>query len=125
LADDGHPAPGLIIQAFSMAEASRRLGVAVAAPYPHFADREDLLAAVAIRAAELLGRQLDREAVAADPAGRLAAAAGCYVRFRHRPAGRHRRGRSGRGRGARPHRRPLPAHRPTARIVIMTSVRIL
>ena len=69
------------IQAFSMAEASRRLGVAVAAPYRHFADREDLLAAVAVRAAELLGQQLDREVVAADPAERLAAAAGCYVRF--------------------------------------------
>ena len=69
------------IQAFSMAEASRRLGVAVAAPYRHFADREDLLAAVAVRAAELLGQQLDREAVAGDPAARLAAAAGCYVRF--------------------------------------------
>jgi AcrR family transcriptional regulator len=69
------------IQAFSMAEASRRLGVAVAAPYRHFADREDLLAAVAVRAAELLGQQLDREAVAGDPAERLAAAAGCYVRF--------------------------------------------
>jgi AcrR family transcriptional regulator len=69
------------IQAFSMAEASRRLGVAVAAPYRHFADREDLLAAVAVRAAELLSQQLDREAVAGDPAARLAAAAGCYVRF--------------------------------------------
>jgi len=69
------------IRAFSMAEASRRLGVAVAAPYRHFADRDDLLAAIAVRAAELLGRQLDREVVAGDPAGRLAAAAGCYVRF--------------------------------------------
>lgn len=69
------------IQAFSMAEASRRLGVAVAAPYRHFADRADLLAAVAVRAAELLGQQLDRVVVAADPAQRLAAAAGAYVRF--------------------------------------------
>jgi AcrR family transcriptional regulator len=69
------------IRAFSMAEASRRLGVAVAAPYRHFADREDLLAAVAVRAAELLGQQLAREVVATDPAQRLAAAAGCYVRF--------------------------------------------
>jgi AcrR family transcriptional regulator len=69
------------IRAFSMAEASRRLGVAVAAPYRHFADRDDLLAAVAVRAAELLGQQLDRELAAGDPAERLAAAAGCYVRF--------------------------------------------
>jgi AcrR family transcriptional regulator len=59
----------------------------VAAPYRHFADREDLLAAVAVRAAELLGQQLDRAAVAADPAQRLATAAGAYVRFAaaHRP----------------------------------------
>ena len=34
-------------------EASRRLGVAVSAPYAHFADRDDLLAAVAVRAFEL------------------------------------------------------------------------
>lgn len=69
------------IQAFSMAEASRRLGVAVAAPYRHFADREDLLAAVAVRAAELLGQQLAHDVVATDPAQCLSAAAGCYVRF--------------------------------------------
>jgi len=69
------------IQAFSMAEASRRLGVAVAAPYRHFAGREDLLAAVAVRAAGLLGQRLGREAATGDPAERLAAAARAYVRF--------------------------------------------
>ena len=42
-------------EAFSMAEASRRLGVAASAPYRHFADRDALLAAVALRAADLLG----------------------------------------------------------------------
>jgi AcrR family transcriptional regulator len=67
--------------AFSMAEASRRLGVAPSAPYRHFADRDALLAAVAVRAAGLLGRQLDREAAAGSPRQRLAAAAGAYVRF--------------------------------------------
>ena len=36
------------VRGFSMAEASRPLGVAVSAPYAHFADRDDLLAAVAI-----------------------------------------------------------------------------
>jgi len=41
-------------EAFSMAEASRRLGVAASAPYRHFADRDALLAAVAVRAAGLL-----------------------------------------------------------------------
>jgi AcrR family transcriptional regulator len=69
------------VQAFSMAEASRRLGVAVAAPYRHFTDRDALLAAVAVRAAELLGQRLDREAASGTPAQRLAAAAQAYVRF--------------------------------------------
>jgi AcrR family transcriptional regulator len=69
------------VQAFSMAEASRRLGVAVAAPYRHFTDRDALLAAVAVRAAELLGQRLDREAASGTPARRLAAAAQAYVRF--------------------------------------------
>jgi AcrR family transcriptional regulator len=75
------------VQAFSMAEASRRLGVAVAAPYRHFADRDALLAAVAVRAAELLGEQLDLQAASGTPAERLAAAVHAYVRFAsdHRP----------------------------------------
>ena len=74
-------------RAFSMAEASRRLGVAVSAPYRHFADRDALLAAVALRAAGLLTEQFDRIAAPGDPATRLAAAAQAYVRFadRHRP----------------------------------------
>jgi AcrR family transcriptional regulator len=73
--------------AFSMAEASRRLGVAPSAPYRHFADRDALLAAVALRAAGLLAEQLDRTAAAGTPALRLAAAARAYVRFadRQRP----------------------------------------
>jgi AcrR family transcriptional regulator len=70
-------------EAFSMAEASRRLGVAASAPYRHFADRDALLAAVALRAADLLGRQLDREATSGPSAQRLAAAARTYVRFAH------------------------------------------
>jgi AcrR family transcriptional regulator len=75
------------LEAFSMAEASRRLGVAASAPYRHFADRDALLAAVAVRAAELLADQLDREVPAGPPAQRLAAAARTYVRFAsdHRP----------------------------------------
>jgi AcrR family transcriptional regulator len=68
-------------EAFSMAEASRRLGVAVSAPYRHFADRDALLAAVALRAAGLLAGQLDRTAAAGTPAQRLAAAARAYVHF--------------------------------------------
>jgi len=66
---------------FSMAEASRRLGVAPSAPYRHFADRDALLAAVAVRAAGLLGELLGRQAASGSPEQRLAAAAETYVRF--------------------------------------------
>jgi AcrR family transcriptional regulator len=67
--------------AFSMAEASRRLGVAASAPYRHFADRDGLLAAVAVRAAALLGEMLGRQTAPGPPEQRLAAAAQTYVRF--------------------------------------------
>ena len=74
------------VRDFSMAEASRRLGVTTAAPYRHFADRDELLAAVATRAltvfAEMLSTAADAAADAVDtPAQRLAAMAGAYVRF--------------------------------------------
>jgi AcrR family transcriptional regulator len=70
------------LRSFSMAEASRRLGVAVSAPYAHFADRDDLLAAVAVRAFEQFFAALGpamREF--RDPADRLSAMARAYVRF--------------------------------------------
>jgi AcrR family transcriptional regulator len=76
------------VRGFSLAEASRRLGVAVSAPYAHFADRDDLLAAVAVRAFELFYAALVPEIDSfSEPADRLAAMARCYVRFaaRHRP----------------------------------------
>jgi AcrR family transcriptional regulator len=67
------------VRDFSLAEASRRLGVTVAAPYRHFADRDDLLAAVGMRAlaafAAAEGRDTD------PPEQRLAALARGYVRF--------------------------------------------
>jgi AcrR family transcriptional regulator len=69
------------VQGFSMAEASRRLGVAVAAPYLHFADRDALLAAVAVRAEQALGQRLARVGREQDPAQRLVAAVRRYVRF--------------------------------------------
>jgi AcrR family transcriptional regulator len=70
------------VRAFSLAEASRRLGVAVSAPYAHFADRDDLLAAVAVHAYELCHRELVLGTEQfTDPAERLAAMARCYVRF--------------------------------------------
>ena len=79
------------VRDFSMAEASRRLGVTTAAPYRHFADRDELLAAVATRALTVFATMLSTDAAAdadADTvdsantsAERLAAMAGAYVRF--------------------------------------------
>jgi AcrR family transcriptional regulator len=75
------------VRNFSLAEASRRLGVTVSAPYAHFADRDDLLAAVTVHAYGLfyaeVAQEIDRFR---KPADRLAAVARAYVRF----AGRHR-----------------------------------
>jgi AcrR family transcriptional regulator len=68
------------VRNFSMAEASRRLGVAVSAPYAHFADRDELLAAVAVRAYERFYAELELSRPEA-PADRLAAIARAYVRF--------------------------------------------
>ena len=70
------------VREFSMAEASRRLGVTTAAPYRHFADRDELLAAVAARGLTVFAAMLSGAADGADtPAQRLAAMAGAYVRF--------------------------------------------
>lgn len=70
------------VRDFSLAEASRRLGVTTAAPYRHFADRDELLAAVAARALSTFAAMLaDAADAAATPAQRLAAMAGAYVRF--------------------------------------------
>ncbi len=70
------------VRGFSLAEASRRLGVAVSAPYAHFADRDELLAAVAVRAYELFYAELvPGMGHVQAPADRLAAMARGYVRF--------------------------------------------
>lgn len=70
------------VRNFSLAEASRRLGVAVSAPYAHFADRDQLLAAVKVHAYETLAADLlPALGQVPDPAGRLAAMARGYVRF--------------------------------------------
>lgn len=67
---------------FSLAEASRRVGVASSAPYAHFADRDELLAAVAVRAYQRFHAELEPAMRrTSDPAGRLAAIARAYVRF--------------------------------------------
>jgi AcrR family transcriptional regulator len=70
------------MRGFSLAETSRRLGVAVSAPYAHFKDRDDLLAAVWVRAFELFYAALvPATAEFSEPADRLAAMASAYVRF--------------------------------------------
>ena len=75
------------VRNFSLAEASRRLGVTVSAPYAHFPDRDHLLAAVSVHAYELFHAELAPELKRLEePADRLAAIAGAYVRF----AGTHR-----------------------------------
>jgi len=69
---------------FTLAEATRRAGVSVAAPYRHFANREELLATAAAQALHEM-RELELRAAAeardAGPAGQLAAIARAYVRF--------------------------------------------
>jgi AcrR family transcriptional regulator len=70
------------VRGFSLAETTRRLGVTTAAPYRHFADRDELLAAVAARALSEFAKMLAAAAdAAASAAERLAAMAGAYVRF--------------------------------------------
>lgn len=67
---------------FSLAELSRRVGVTVAAPYRHFANRDELLVAVAVRALSAFGRTLEKESSKTEtPEQRLAAVASGWVRF--------------------------------------------
>ncbi len=69
------------VHGFSLAEASRHLGVTVAAPYKHFADRDQLLAAVAVRAsAELAASVAAHQDHAVTDIDRLTGAAAGYVR---------------------------------------------
>jgi AcrR family transcriptional regulator len=70
------------VRGFSVAELSRRAGVTVAAPYRHFANRDELLAAVAVRALHVFAHMLAAQASEEDPPERrLAAMASGYVRF--------------------------------------------
>ncbi len=69
------------VRDFSMAEASRRIGVAASAPYAHFADRDDLLAAVVVHGYETFGREFMPQDPRIGPAQRLAELGRAYVRF--------------------------------------------
>ena len=70
------------VQGFSVAEAARRTGVSISAPYRHFSDRDELLAATAVRAHEELLRRFERAiGSAASPADQAAALSAAYVHF--------------------------------------------
>lgn len=70
------------VHGFSLAEAARRTGVSISAPYRHFADREELLVACAVVACEELTRRFDKALADKEtPAGKLSAASATYVRF--------------------------------------------
>jgi AcrR family transcriptional regulator len=67
---------------FTMAEASRRANVSVAAPFKHFANRDALLAALALRGYQEQARRFAAAiGSAADPVEQLAEFAVAYVQF--------------------------------------------
>ena len=67
---------------FTRAEASRRAGVSVAAPYKHYADRDALLSALVMRAyTEQREQYRAAMADASDPGDQLSAFAAAYVQF--------------------------------------------
>jgi AcrR family transcriptional regulator len=67
---------------FTLAEACRRAGVSVSAPYKHFADRDALLASLALKGYQEQQRRYRAAlATSTDPAEQLAAFAAAYVRF--------------------------------------------
>jgi AcrR family transcriptional regulator len=70
------------VHGFTVAEAARRTGVSISAPYRHFADRDELLAACATTACEAVQQDFETALAAHDsPADQLAAAIAAYVRF--------------------------------------------
>jgi AcrR family transcriptional regulator len=76
------------VHGFSLSEASRRLGVTSAAPYRHFSDRDELLAAVAVRGLQTFTALLTDEASQAETREeRVATMSRTYVHFaaEHRP----------------------------------------
>lgn len=68
-------------QSVSLASLARLAGVAQSAPYRHFADREELLAAVATEGFEAFTKALLEAAAAGDEAGAIKRMAAAYLRF--------------------------------------------
>jgi AcrR family transcriptional regulator len=72
------------VEGFTLRDCAKKAGVSVAAPYRHFADRDDLLAAVAADCMQRLGEAMDRAIEAAgetDPLSAFRATGIAYVRF--------------------------------------------
>src|SRR5579863_1170193 len=67
--------------AFTLREAARRAGVSHNAPYRHFRDREDLLAAVSTDGFDRLARALAAAGPKAGPLDRLRLSGVAYVNF--------------------------------------------
>jgi AcrR family transcriptional regulator len=74
--------------AVSLRQAARRAGVSATAPYRHFADKEALLAAIAVRGFLAFGEALGAAAEGADRP--LAAMGQAYIRFALARPGRFR-----------------------------------
>lgn len=72
------------VRGFSLAEAARRSGVSPSAPYRHYADKTELLAAVATSAYDRLGEALrSARSASSSPLRQLKAMASTYIRFAH------------------------------------------
>lgn len=76
LADEGLPA-------LTLRKVAARAGVSHSAPYAHFVDKQDLVAAISTRGMQLIQERLQAalEQNAADPAALLQATAWAYVSF--------------------------------------------
>lgn len=68
-------------QGLSLSSLARRAGVAQSAPYRHFANREELLEAVATEGFEAFTQAVVQAATAGDEAGALERMAAAYLRF--------------------------------------------
>lgn len=71
------------VEGFSILQASRLAGVSSAAPYKHFADKHEIVRAVALDGIERLGRAMAEGAASASAAnfGKVNAIGHAYVRF--------------------------------------------
>ncbi len=78
------------IEALSLREVARRLGVSHQAPYKHFPTRDHLLAEVVARGYREFAEHLDARSRAVDPASGLEAMGRAYIDFAATHPGRYR-----------------------------------